>query len=104
VGGEDAVNGGDARVLAAGGEEVRVVEDKRRGAQDVAPPRGEHGGAHGVLDGEAGNDVAEELVGEGADAVLAVVVVQAEQRADLGQGGAGEAVQDALANCVHGRR
>ena len=54
-------------------EEVAVVEDKRSEAPEAAPARGERGGAGGVLDGEAGDDVAEEVVVEGADAVLAVV-------------------------------
>ena len=39
---------------------------------DAAPAGGERGGAHGVLDGEAGDAAPAEVVGEGADAVHAV--------------------------------
>jgi hypothetical protein len=41
---------------------------------NAAPPWGEHGGAHGVLDGEAGDDDMEELIGKGADAALPVAL------------------------------
>ena len=51
-------------------EEVGVVEDERRGGPDAAPARGERGGAGGVLDGEAGDDVGEQRVRQAADAVL----------------------------------
>nr|XP_051220969.1 formin-like protein 3 [Lolium perenne] len=53
----------------AAGEQVGVDEGYRRGAPDAAPTRGEQGGAGGVLGGEAVDDLAEEGVGEVADAV-----------------------------------
>ena len=54
--GEDAVGGSNARRLVVG-VEVRVVDDERRRMPDAAPAGGERGCAHGVLDGEAGDDV-----------------------------------------------
>lgn len=55
-------------------EEVGVVEDERSGEPDGAPAVGQRGGARGVLDGEARDDVAEERVGEAAEAVGATAV------------------------------
>lgn len=69
VPGEDAVQA--RRPIL--GVEVRIVEDERRRMPDAAPAGGERGGAHGVLDGEVGDDFPAEVVGEGADAVLTVV-------------------------------
>ena len=54
-------------------QEVGINEDERRGEPDPAPACGEHGGARCFLEGEAGDDVVEERVGEAADAVDAVV-------------------------------
>lgn len=103
---EDAGDGGDA-LWVAGGEEVGVAEDKWGGVPDAAPAGGERGGEEGVLDGEAGDDAAEDLVGEGADAVLAVVigggVVGGEGGGPVG-GRGGEASQDAVDDRVHGGR
>jgi hypothetical protein len=74
--GNGAANGAryDARargpaLCAAAGEEMGVDEDEGRRAPEAAPARGEHGGAGAVLSGEAGDDAAEEVVGEAADAV-----------------------------------
>ena len=66
-------------------EVVRVGEGERRAARDGAPAAGEHGGARGVLGGEAGDDVAEEPEGEGTDAVVGVAGGGGER----GEGGAG---------------
>jgi hypothetical protein len=76
VRGEDAGDGsGDGGSVGWGpgaAGEVGVDEDERRRAPDPAPARGEHCGAGGVVGREAGDDVAEERVGEAADAVDAV--------------------------------
>ena len=88
---EDAGHGrGDGRRIGARRrpdmairEEVGIAEDERRGAPERASAGGVHGGAHDVLDGEASNDVSQELVGEAADAVDAV-------------GGGGEGRESAL--------
>jgi hypothetical protein len=81
VRGEDAGDGRDeARRVGAHGlavaaevplNEVGVGEGERRAAPDGAPAAGKRGGAHGVLGGEAGDDVAENREGESAEAVLA---------------------------------
>ena len=68
---QDAIDGGDAHGVCR--VEVRVVEDEWRGVPDAAPAGGERGGAHGVLDGEAGDAAPAEVVGESADAVHAVI-------------------------------
>ncbi|GJM84950.1 hypothetical protein PR202_ga00666 [Eleusine coracana subsp. coracana] len=65
------------RVDAAGhdlgdGEDVGVDEGERHRAPHAAPALGEHGGARAILGGEAGDDVAEDLYGEAADAVDSV--------------------------------
>lgn len=67
---------------AAAGDELGVDEDKRRRPPEAAPARGERGGAGAVLGGEAGEDAAEEDVGEAADAI--------DPFAFFGGGGAGE--------------
>lgn len=64
VGGERGSNGGRNKAV--------VVEAERGGGPEAAPAGGEGGGAGSVLGGEAGDDVAEDRVGEGADAVLVV--------------------------------
>jgi hypothetical protein len=61
--GDDADAGGDGRELA-------VVEVERGGAPEVAPAGREGLGAGAILDGEEGNDVAEVVVIEEADAVV----------------------------------
>lgn len=65
--------GGDGRLVGERRgpvvQEVGVNDGERRVEPDPAPARGEHGGARGFLEGEAGDDVAEECVGEAADAV-----------------------------------
>ena len=72
VGGKDVRDDGnagiDVRGQAAGGE-LTVVEIERGGAPEVAPPGREDLGAGAVLDGEEGDDVAEVIVVEVADAV-----------------------------------
>lgn len=49
--------------------EAGVVEVEWGGAPEGAPPAGEGGGARGVLDREAGDDLGENVVGEEADKV-----------------------------------
>lgn len=51
------------------GGEVVAVEDERGGAPDAVPPGGEDLGARGFLGGEERDYLAEEIVGEDADAV-----------------------------------
>ena len=82
VGGEDAGDGGDVAGVAAR-EEVVVLEDERCGAPNVVPAGGEHGGAGGILGGNAGHDILEKVVMKGADAVF---------MATLGAGGGEEGV------------
>lgn len=72
-------------------EEVRVGEGERRAAPDGAPAAGERGGARGVLGGEAGDDVAEEREGKGADAVFGVVGGEGAERGADVHGRVGEA-------------
>ena len=72
--GENSRNGGGARVLG----ELGIAQDERGGAPDVAPARGEGGGAGGVRDGEPRDDVAEEVIVEGANAVLSAVACVGE--------------------------
>ena len=76
VRGEDAGDGSDDGGVVGGGPgaagEVGIDEDERRRAPDPAPARSEHGGTGGVLGREARNDVAEEPLGETADAIDAV--------------------------------
>lgn len=68
--------GKDPRDKAGAGDlalvgEVAAVEAERRGAPQVAPPGGERLRAGGVLDGEQGDDLAENGVREAADAIAA---------------------------------
>lgn len=76
LGGE--AGGGDRpRVgVESGGDGGRshssVVEVERSGGPEAAPAGGEGGGAGRVLGGEARDDVAEEQVGEAADAVVVI--------------------------------
>ena len=58
----------DDREIGGGGE-ATAVEVERGGEPEVAPPGREDLGAGAVLDGEEGDDLAEEFVGEGADPV-----------------------------------
>lgn len=66
---ENSCNCGGARVLG----EVSIAQDERGRAPDVAPASGEGGGAGSVRDGEAGDDDTEEVIVEGANAVLPTV-------------------------------
>ncbi|BAS72992.1 Os01g0596425, partial [Oryza sativa Japonica Group] len=102
VTGEGAADGRDARGLAGGEEEIGVAEDERRGAPDAPPAGGERRGASRVLDGEAGDDVAEKVVGERADAVLAAVALGGGKRGAVSGGGmAGEPPQDLPDDVAH---
>ena len=84
-------------------QEVRVGDDERRGEPEPAPARGEHGGARGVLEGEAGDDVAEERVGEAADAVDAVGRASAagDEAGGGGDGRVGDAAVDVRQEMLH---
>lgn len=71
-GGDDAGDGdgeGVPLVVAAEGEEATVVEAERRGAPEMAPPLGEDLRGAGFPGGEAGDDVAEDVVREVPDEV-----------------------------------
>ncbi|BAS88121.1 Os04g0208550, partial [Oryza sativa Japonica Group] len=92
---------GSAGGGGGGGEEVGVDEDERRGAPERAPAAGERGGARGVLDGEAGDDPAEERVGEGADAVDGVVRGERVEARGGGDGRVGEGVVDVGEHARH---
>lgn len=99
--------GGGARVVVVGGEEVGVAEDKRGGAPEAAPAGSEGGGARRVRDGEAGHDVAEEVIREGADAVDAIGWSGQRRSRHSGEGGGGavvaaEPAQDLLDGGGHG--
>ena len=89
IGAEAAAAGPDG----GAGEEVGVDEDERRGVPDAAPSRGEYGSARGVLDGEAGDDVAEDSAGEGADAVDPVGGARSDGAGEGGGGGGGRVGQ-----------
>jgi len=72
VGGDDlgdaAYDGvGVIRSAVAAGDQDVGVEVERGGAPDVSPARGQHGGAAGLLHGELGDDLALDVLGEGAD-------------------------------------
>lgn len=71
--GAKAERGGVGPMDAAGGagdrEEVSVDKEERRCVPYAAPAHGEHGGARGILDGEAGDDVVEDAGWETTDAV-----------------------------------
>ena len=88
-----------------GGEEVGVDEDERRRVPDAAPARGEHGGARGILDGESGDDAAEDPSWEETDAVDPI---GGSRRDGAGEGGGvgGRRVREvdegALRQCEHG--
>ena len=74
--------GKDPRDKAGAGDlalvgEVAAVEAERRGAPQVAPPGGEGLRAGGILDGEEGDDLAENGVGESADAIDAAAAAAA---------------------------
>ena len=71
MGGEDARD--EAIEIAVVGwdwEEAAAVEVERGGAPEVAPPGREDLGAGAVLGGEEGDDLAQDSVGDLADAVL----------------------------------
>jgi len=72
-------------LCAAAGEEMGVHEDEGHRAPEAAPARREHGGAGAVLSGEAGDNAAEEVVGEAADAVDSIAFLGVSGGA--GQGG-----------------
>jgi len=76
------VCGKDPRDKAGAGDlalvgEVAAVEAERRGAPQVAPPGGEGLRAGGVLDEEERDDLAENGVGESADAIDAAAAAAA---------------------------
>lgn len=77
-----------------------VDEDEWRRVPDVAPARGEHSGARGILDGEAGDDVAEDPGEEAADAVDPV---GGPRRDGAGEGGSlgGERVREIGEGALH---
>jgi hypothetical protein len=75
--------------VAPGREEVGVDEDER-----PAPAARQRGGARGVLDGEPGDDVAEERVGESAYAVGAVEGGKRGEDGVVGDGLVGEDEMD----------
>jgi len=80
------VCGKDPRDKAGAGDlalvgEVAAVEAERRGAPQVAPPGGEGLRAGGVLDEEEGDDLAENGVGESADAIDAAAAAAASSLA-----------------------
>jgi hypothetical protein len=54
--------------------DVIEVEVERRRAPEVAPPLGEDLGATALLDGEEGDYLSEDLVGEAADAVNEIFI------------------------------
>lgn len=83
-GGRDGFPKRRARRRRGAGEGVGVDEDERRGAPETSPARGERGGAGPVLDGEAGDDAEEDVVGEAADMAYSVAVF------GILSGGAGE--------------
>lgn len=70
-------------------EEVGVDKDERAEALEAALAGGEHGGARAVLGGEAGDDGAEDVVGEEADAVVATAVAGGGGGGEGGGGGDG---------------
>jgi hypothetical protein len=75
VGGKDARD--DAIEEIPVGGEVTAVKVKRRRAPEVAPLGSEDLGAGAFLGGEERDDLAEDSVGEGADAVGASSVILA---------------------------
>jgi hypothetical protein len=116
VRGEDAGDGGGDRgrlvafdvirdLVFTVGEEVAVGEDERGGLPDGAPAAGEHGGARGVLDGEAPYDVDEECVREEAEAVdaSAVGVEEDAEVAVDGDGRVGDRRVDVGEHAAHER-
>jgi hypothetical protein len=76
VGGKD-VRYNTCSVLRAPMGEVTTVEVKRGGAPEMAPPGREDLGAASFLGGEERDDVAEDGIGEVADAVGASSVIPA---------------------------
>lgn len=71
-GNDIGINASKDVLVGVDGEEVLAVEVERRGAPDVAPPRLDDLGADGLLGGEERDDLAEDRVGEVADAVGSV--------------------------------
>ena len=69
-----------------GGPEVGVVDEERGRRPHAAPAGGEDHGARGFLGGEAGDDVAEQVVREVADVVPAVTIMYG---GPVGGGGGG---------------
>jgi hypothetical protein len=91
----DGARGGGAHGVrpsrAAVRKQVAVDKGEGRREPDGAPARGERSGARAVLDGEARDDVAEDIVRQAADAVDALVEPQGGGGRGSGGGGDGRA-------------
>ena len=87
--------GGDrAHVAGVAEDELHVVEDKRVGGPEPAPPGGEHRRARCLLDREEGDDAGQDVVGQAADDVRAPVGIRGGVVARNAAGSRGEAGEE----------